>query len=273
MAIFTRILDFKRDFLARLRDKRSNPRYRVGEAFPLKAMLNLVGDDGAARHKSITRGNGRDWGGRVSDLSDAGLSIYLPPAAVTTRGEPSIVRLTLEQHELVIPCTVAHYRVYHSHALCGVKLEFKDFKVQKAYQQLVEAVRLGASFSPTTRGRCKRAPLGAVRRSWRSANKAHLTDWRVSGQPQSNGFELSLGEHSITGNTAHPGLEVQTRSPMTQSSLVEENEVRQLFRWVVANMPKSIPVDLRNLMTKMSAQPPPGAPDPGPAGKWQPPKR
>lgn len=256
--IFTRILDFKRDFLARLRNKRSHPRHRVGAGFPLKASLNLVGDESFNAKRTPLRGTGLNWSGRVGDISANGLNLILPPATATARGEPSVLKLTLENYVLEIPCTVAHFRVYSSHSLCGVRLAFADFKTQKAYLQLVEAVSMGASFAPAGPGRTQ---PGFVRRSWRSANKALLTDWRDAGSRALDHFELTLGEHSVQGQSSRPGLEVHPRGDNAKSvSPAVEGEVRQLFRWVVGNLPKNVPADLREFMTRIGSNPPSASP-------------
>ncbi len=281
--LFTRILDFKRDFLARLRNKRSHARHRVGSGFPLKASLNLSGDEALVRRGAAVRGRGCDWGGRVGDISNNGLNIILPPAAITARGEPTTLRLSLENHELVIPCRVAHFRVYHSHALCGLRLEFDDAKTEKAYHQLVAVVSLGASFASAGPGRSQ---PGFVRRSWRSANKALLTDWRETGSRALDHFELTFGEHSVQGQSTRPGLEVHLRADGAKSvPPAVEGEIRQLFRWVVGNLPKSMPADLRELMSRVASNPPvPAGRAPvtsraftsttisAPPSTWQPPK-
>lgn len=251
MALFTRILDFKRDLLARLCNKRSHPRHRVGEGFPLKAVLNLVGDDAPVRKGPAVRGRGCDWSGCVGDISYGGLNIILPPAATAVRGEATTLRLTLDNHVLEIPCTVAHFRVYNTHAFCGIRLAFDDFKTQKAYVQLVEAVSMGASFAPAGPGRPQ---PGFVRRSWRSTNKALLTDWRQADGRALDHFELTLGKHSVQGRSAAPGLEIHHRAKSKKSvPPAEEGEVRQLFRWVVGNLPKNVPADLRELMSRVAS--------------------
>ncbi|MES1167583.1 MAG: PilZ domain-containing protein [Oleiharenicola lentus] len=257
--IFTRILDFKRDFLARLRNKRSHPRHRVGAGFPLKASLNLVGEESYNAKRTPVRGTGLAWSGRVGDISANGLNLILPPAAATARGEPSVLKLTLENHALEIPCTVAHFRVHgSSHALCGIRLAFDDFKTQKAYLQLVEAVSMGASFAPAGPGRSQ---PGFVRRSWRSVNKALLTDWRDAGSRALDHFELTLGEHSVQGQSSRPGIEVHHRGNNAKSvSPAVEGEVRQLFRWVVGNLPKNVPADLREFMTRIGSSVPSAPP-------------
>jgi hypothetical protein len=276
--IFTRILDFQRDLLARLRNKRSHPRHRVGANFPLKAVISLSGDDSPVAKGGPAGGRGCDWSGRVGDISNNGLNIMLPPAAAAARGESTTLRLTLENHVLEIPATVAHFRVYNSHSLCGLRLTFADFKTQKAYLQLVEAVSLGASFAPAGPGR---SLPGLVRRSWRSKNKALLSDWREADSRALDHFELTLGDHSVQGRRSRLGLDVQNRAQAGKSvAPAVEGEVRQLFRWVVGNLPKSVPADLREFMTRIasSAPTPPQArtsakpPASTPPSQWAPPR-
>ena len=258
---FSRILDFKRDFLARLRNKRSHPRHRVGADFPLKASLALAGADKFNPDQPPVRGSGLIWSGRVGDISDHGLNIILSPAATTARGEPTFLRLALEGEELVIPCTVAHFRVQNRHALCGVRLEFDDSPTQLAYHQLVEAVKLGASFSATGPARLR---AGFFRRSWRSSGRTLLTELR---EPESHAlvhFELSLADHQVLGRGFPPGLEIQARAGQEHLHASEKQaEVHRLYRWLVANLPKGVPADLRDLMTRVGVGPttPPGAVD------------
>src|SRR5258706_289088 len=99
--LFSRILDFKRQVLARLRNKRAHPRHRVGADFPLKASLGLVGSEKFNADQASVRGRGLHWSGRVGDISANGLNILLSPAATTARGEATILRLTLEDQEIV----------------------------------------------------------------------------------------------------------------------------------------------------------------------------
>ncbi len=253
MPIFTRLLDFKNGFLTRLRNKRRHPRHRVGTGFALKASLNLSGSGKVNPGKAPARGSGVNWGGGVCDISAGGLSIILSPAATTVRGESSVLHLTLDKHEIVIPCTVAHFRLYSSHALCGVQLEFDDFKPQKAYLQIVEAVKLGSSFEPMGPGR-KQA--GFVSRSWHSTQKTHLTEWRPANALVVDHFELSFGDYKVTGWKARPGLEVHHRKGGEKSvAPAVETEVRAMYRWIVGNLPKNVPADLRELMSRSAGTP------------------
>ena len=259
---FSRILEFKRDFLARLRNQRSHPRHRVGADFPLKASLALAGADKFNPDKAPVRGSGLIWSGRVGDISVNGLNIILSPAATTARGETTFLRLALEDEEMVIPCTVAHFRTHSRHALCGVRLEFDDFPTQQSYHQMVEAVKLGASFASPSPAR-KRA--GMVRRSWRSSGRTLLTELR---EPESHAlvrFELTLADHQVLGRAFPPGLEILARDG--KASIVgpeQQAEVLRLYRWLVANLPKAVPADLRELMVRVGVSPTP----PTGSGPW-----
>lgn len=245
-------MDFKRDLLAKLRNKRRHPRHRVGVGFPLKASLSLVGSE--RFNPDRPPGNaGMNWSGGVGNISCRGLSILLSPAATTARGESSRLNLTLENHGFSLSCHVKHFRVYNSYAVCGVELEFDDFSAQKSYQQLVEAVALGASFVATGPARSQ---AGFLRRTWRSTGQTLLTEWREPGTRAINRFELSFGNHTVEGQGDSCSLTVRRQGNRTKPVPPEiEAEIRQLCRWIVGNLPKGVPSDLRNLMTRASGAP------------------
>jgi hypothetical protein len=250
VALFTRILDFKQAFLSRLRDKRSSPRFNVGAAFPLKATLILSGDS-APPKKGAAASAGLSWGGRVGNISSNGLSVILPPAALTSRGEETSVRLAVDEHEIEISCLVAHFRVYNSYSVCGVKLKFDDFKLQKAFHQIVEAVRVGTAFEPAP---AARNTGGLLRQQWRSVNRAVLTEWRNATTRKIERFELTIGEHRLAGQVSPPGILVEARSSNTKApvSAAVAGEVRDFFRWVSNNLPKVVPADLRDLVGRLA---------------------
>jgi hypothetical protein len=244
--LFKRILRFKREFLAKLRDKRKSTRYAVGPRFPLKATVNLTGQVAGA----ALSGKGYDWGGRLINLSNNGAGLQLLRAATTVRGEKTELRLALEDHQLAIPCVVAHFRTYSGYSLCGLSLHFIDFKVQKGYLQLVEAISMGASFTPLkTKGLAPNRP-GLVAERFTADNKAVLTAWRTVKGNELDGFELAVAEHCVKGGATVPPLVVfrLTKPPKVEASAEVAGEVRRLFRWMVPNLPKAVPADLRALM-------------------------
>lgn len=249
MAFFTRILNFKQTFLARLRDKRTQPRYTVGAAFPLRATIILSGSN--AGGKKGSSGSGLSWSGRAGNISTNGLSVMLPPAALTARGEETSLRLTLDDHEVDLSCTVAHFRVFATHSVCGVKLNFDDFNVQKAYNQIVEAVRIGTSFEPA-----QSSTSGSlVRQQWRSVSRSTLSEWRNTTTHKIERFELSVAEHRLTGQVSPPSVQITPRGSNSKSPVPAETaiEVRDFFRWIGANLPKTVPADLRDLMNRLTS--------------------
>lgn len=148
-------------------------------------------------------------------------------------------------------------------------------------------MKLGSSFEPTGPGR-KQA--GFVSRSWHSAQKTLLTEWRDAGTNALDHFELSFGEHKVLGWKARLGLEVQHRKGGEKSVAPKvQDEVRQMYRWMAGNLPKNVPADLRELMSRSSGTPfaapaPAAKPAPGlprastsagvttPPSAWQAPK-
>ncbi len=233
VAIFSRILDFKRTLLARLRDQRQEVRHRTGADFALQA---------AAVFDNLS------WSGRVTDVSANGLSFRLPLASTARRGHATNVRVVLEGRELSVPCTVAHHRSTPTHALCGLRLEFRDFAVQKSWMQIVEAVNLGISFKPAD---APRISLGLARRQWRSLRHTRLTEWRETGTRKIERFEFVLAEHVVEARRDEPGLTISPVSDRARSATGPVSaEVRQLFLWVLANLPGSaaVPTDLREFM-------------------------
>lgn len=253
MLFFNRILKFKPGAFGKLSDKRKSPRYAVGPNFPLRAAITLGGAD--TRGKP-TQSTGRDWAGRLANLSRSGASIELHPAALTTAGEKSILKLSLGNVKLEIPCRVVHFRVYSNYATCGVELTHDGGTVEKAYLQLLEAVAIGASFAPAAAAAFKRAPSGMVVEQFRSEDKAQLYAWREATSKKIESFEMTMGEYCVRGDAKSPQLEVYARktppsgktalsdSTYTLSAGVSE-EVVQLFRWVIPNVSKAVPSDLR----------------------------
>ena len=256
MPFFTRILNFPRAVLARLRDQRQQARFRVGADFPLTATVDISGNGNLPPDAAGSRGPDGDWEGRVSDVSAQGLSVRLLKSAANPRLKATLVRITVDGRELAIPCTVAHFRVLSTHARYGLRLEFDDFTVQKAWHQIVEAVSLGASFALVGENRRPRVSLGLARRQWRSLNQARLTEWRETGSRKLDRFELIMEGHSVAGRVDEPGVVIRTVSGGKVAPVVE-TEMRRLVHWVTANMPAIVPFDLRVVMRRAAIPIPP----------------
>ena len=258
MALFKHILDFKRNTLAALRDKRKAKRFYVGSGLPLKATIVLPDSDSSGRKNSAKNDPGRNWGGSLFNMSNVGLSLQLPPAALASRGEETVVMLSLDGHELKLSCTVAHFRVQNSTAYCGVALKEGELGQSKAYLQLLEAVALGSTLAPVEGGQLHQRP--ALRaESYKSDRPALLTAWREPEKAELRGFELVLGDHCLRGEAKRPALEIFSSKAEGErmawsapgfafSEGVENQELRQLFRWIALNLPRAVPTDLREMM-------------------------
>lgn len=258
--LFKGLLNLKRDAWARLRDKRKAKRYPVGPRFPLKASVELIGRDKPDPRVTATLG----WGGHVANVSTNGLNLHLPPGAISFRGEETILTLSLDQHELKIPCTVAHFRVAGTHAICGLKLKFDDPAVEHGYHQLIESVISGSTLEPV-RAKSGQNPPGTVREQYRAENGVTLTAWRDKKNKALDSFELVVDDVCIRGQKVSPFYEAYRRSdtgvanesakaalsaPGFTMIRSPQPEIRQLFRWIVSNLPKSLPSDLRSLLEK-----------------------
>jgi hypothetical protein len=244
--LFKRILDFKQAALGRLRNKRKADRYPVGPGFPLKGTVGLRGGASSAC----------DWSGSPANLSTNGASLLLPPAAATARGERTTLRLAIDQYQLQLPCVVAHFRVLSTHAVCGLKLEPSGFPEQKAFFQLLEAVRIGAGMAPVKAPAFARCPPGLSLEQYREDAKSRLNVWRQTASREIDSFELMIDQHCLRGEAAGQTLEISARTPgktgkdgsADNLSAGVTDEVRQLFRWVVLNFTHAVPADVQVFM-------------------------
>ena len=275
VALFKHILDFKRNAMDKLRDKRKAKRFYVGPAFPLKATIMLPDSDTMGRKsKAYDQSDpGRSWGGSLFNMSNVGLSLQLPPAAIAKRGEQTVVMLSLDGHELKLPCTIAHFRIQNATAYCGLTLDDSDLIQGKAYLQLLEAVAIGSTFAPAEGGVAHHRE-GLRAEKYKSFRPALLTAWRDPERSELAGFELVLGDHCLRGEAKRPALEIFSskaggdRKAWSAPSFafsegVENEELRKLFRWVTLNLPRAVPTDLREMMrffahSRTDWVPPPG---------------
>lgn len=255
MLLFKRILDFKRAHFSRLRDKRRTERFPVAPGFPLKASVSLLGVDNPGLSKAPA-GSGYSWGGAIADISGEGISLRLPPASASARGENTILTLSLDGGELRIPCSVAHFRIQGAEARCGLALKFTDEVQQKSYLQLIETVAIGARFTPAKAPKAKAGKPVAER--YTSESKAVLTAWRPAADAKPERFELVIGDLRMTSEAGRPELRIcagadDDATPVTG---LQRQEAFQLFRLVTANLSKDVAADLRSWMRMLAAPAP-----------------
>jgi len=236
-------------------EKRRATRYVVGSAFPLKSVLNLVGRDDNGEVLKTGDGEGWDWNGRLVNFSASGVSIQLPPATAARRGDRCTLILSLVNYQLSIPCHVAHVRSLKDSIVFGLKFEFGAGTPPPDYQQLLELVAFGASLKPEKDGAKTADGSGYLVEHYRGDFGSHLTVWRAASGGQVQWFEFQLAEFFVRGGTATPKLEFAAgqKRNVKPVSPDQVEQIHQLFRWVVPNIARSVPEDVRHSLQHFAA--------------------
>ena len=250
MLFFERILNSKQS----PKEQRRASRYAVGAAFPLKAVLNLVGRDEFGELLASTDGRGWNWAGRLANFSASGVNMQLPPATAAQRGDSCLLILSLADYELNIPCHVAHARLQPDSVLFGLKFDFADAETSQSCQQLLELVAFGASLKPEKSSTAPDAS-GYVVEHYRGDFESHLTVWRAADGGAVQWFEFRLAQYCVRGNAQTRLLEFasgesKNGAPITPAQVCE---IHQLFKWVVPNIARAVPADIRHSLQTFAA--------------------
>jgi hypothetical protein len=253
--LFKRILDFQKTEGGVL-DKRGAKRYPVGAKFPIKAKITLTARDGEGNAKP---GASIDWGGQLGNLSGSGVSIRLHPAAVANSGEACALKLELDNKIFELETTVAHFRVGPQYVACGLAINFPDSYTRKAYLQLMEPVVIGSTLAPAT-GKVKQDLPGLIKEQYQGESDSLLSVWRDSSGKTAKLFELVAHDYCIRGTTETPGLKItslggsnagkRASRPVTTVPITDDHqaEVRQLFQFIVQNLGKGVPSELKRFL-------------------------
>jgi hypothetical protein len=274
VAFFRRLLNFPRDTMARLRDKRRARRYPASPTLPVKVSVLLHGADTwtgskAPQSRAPQPDLSREWAGPMVDLSSGGISFLTLPAAMSSRGEQTKVRVLIGRHVIEIPCTVVYLRTTRDAARLGLSLQFEDEANEKAYLQLLECLVMGATMQPWRPFGLRRNSPGLRREQYRSENGARLYAWREKKGGRLHSFELHLAGHILRGEAdalvPQNSLEVFTRSDKARHgptavsntkyvlSSGEHTELRFMYLLVVSNFPSVVPADLRRFLQRFEA--------------------
>lgn len=250
MLFFERILNSKQAY----KEQRRAARYAVGAAFPLKSVLNLVGCDEFDEALASPDGQGWNWTGRLINFSASGVSMQLPAATAARRGDNCSLILSLADYELTIPCHVAHTRKHPGSVQFGLKFDFPDDNTPEGYRQLLELVAFGASLRPEKSRPDRPDESGYVVENYHGDFESHLTVWRGPGGAV-QWFEFQLAQYCVRGSAQNRTLEFaaggrKNRAPVA-AGLV--GEVHQLFKWVVPNIARAVPADIRQSLQSFAA--------------------
>ena len=162
-----------------------------------------------------------------------------------------MIALAIDGFELRVPCKVAHFRSSSAAAVCGVTLDLDDVAARKGYLQLVEALAIGAEFAPLSAKRRKNQH-GLVAETYASGRGGRLVAWRQADTGELDGFELRVEDWCWQGAVARAGLKIERVAGAKAARTAASEESRRLFRWIVLNLPRSVPSDLHELLAKFA---------------------
>jgi len=250
MLFFERILNSKS---GGVKEQRRATRYAVGSSFPIKAMLNLLGRDEFGQQLASADGRGWNWAGRLVNFSASGVNIQLPPAVLAKKGDSCLLILSLAGHQLNVPCHVVHMRPHPDSVQFGLRFDFPDKHAPAGFQQLVELVAFGASLKP---GKAPSTDAsGYVVEQYQGDFDARLTVWRESVRGAVLWFEFQLANYCVRGDVGARTLEFaagdgKNAKPVTSAQI---GEIHQLFKWVVPNVARAVPSDVRQSLQSFAA--------------------
>ncbi len=241
MLLFSRIFNFEKAKVAQL-EQRLNTRYTPGPAFPLQAKLNVAG---------------QEWPAKVQNVSGNGLGLLIGPEAAVAVGQPARVLLLLVDYQFELEGRLAHVKPQARGIYCGVGLNFGDFMVQKAYLQLLQPIAIGQSLQPVAADRVIQNEPQFIKQVYRGESDCVLTVWLAMtvGTPL-HSFEFRMHDYFCRAKMQTGVLEAyqleasdshkaKLTNPVFDSTGGLQDEIRQLFRWIVPNLSQAIPDDIR----------------------------
>lgn len=250
MLLFRRIFDFQKSDVQQFVDQRLNRRYTPGRTFPLRASLVEGGKEAAAQ---------------IHDLSASGLALITERGAAPAPGKDLRVRLTLPPYVLELKGVAAHFRPVDDGMLCGMSLVFDDFTQLKSYLQLLQPVSIASTLQAVDPARVQQNEPQFIKQVFRGESDSVLSVWleKRLGTPL-HSFEFRMHDYFVRAEASIGVLEVFLReqieathkgkitTPVFDTSGAASAEIRQLFRWVVLNLPPEIPDDVRVFMQRMA---------------------
>lgn len=250
MLLFRRIFDFQKKDIQQFVDQRLNRRYTPGRLFPLRAIIL----DGL-----------RDIPVRIHDLSASGIGLLTSRDDAAPIGQERQIRLSLGPHILDVKGHATHARPRGDEMLCGMSLAFDDFTRLKSYLQLLQPVAIASTLQTVDPARVPQNEPQFLKQVYRGESDSVLSIWleKKLGTPL-HSFEFRMRDYFVRAEVSVGMLEVFLReqiesthkgkitTPVFDTSGAATEEIRQLFRWVVPNLPPEIPDDVRVFMQKVA---------------------
>lgn len=225
-------------------ERRSAQRFKVQPGFPVKAVLNFVPRDHTGAPVSSSR-HGWHWKGSLVDLSEQGMRVRMGAGVKTGVGETCELRLSGEEFELNLSCTLTNLREAPEGVHFGLRLEFADREAWLAYRRLLEAVAMSAQLKPRTKA-AKPDESGYVVEKFASNRPSSLTVWRHPQDGAPSAFEFIMGDWSVRA-AAGQGAEYFSNDDTGSrpATSFRTQEIHRWFQWVAGNLPPVVPDDVK----------------------------
>lgn len=249
MQLFRRIFNFEKAEVDKI-EQRLNHRFTPGAAFPLQAWL-LTGD--------------RETPAKIDNISGNGLGLILgDPAIPAETGQDVRIRLALAAHQQTLKGRLVQVRAEGKNRFCGVDLSRGDFLEKKAYLQLLQPVAIGQSLLAVPAERVVQNEPQFIKQVYRGEDQSALTVWleKSSGTPL-HSFEFEMHDYFCRADAKSGILEAYVReaadshkgklsNPVFDTSGDLQAEIRQLFRWILPNLARPVPDDIRAFLQRFA---------------------
>lgn len=233
-------------------ERRTQERHAVNQDFALKATLCYVGRDETGAPMSESR-HGWNWKGRLIDCSEAGMRIQLGAGLQAVIGESCDLRLGIQDFEVTVPCLVANISETPQGVMFGLQHQIYDETARLNYLRIVEGVAIANTLKLQSR---TPGPddSGYVVEHYLSNRSARLTIWRHPADDSVSAFELQLSDCLLRAAEGQ-GLEYFTGGDAGSqpATAVQCHQIHQLFQWIVANLPQTVPADTREFLRRVAA--------------------
>lgn len=252
MLFFKRILEANKTTAPS--DRRGGSRYAVHPGFPVKTMLNLVGRDELGQPLPAHDGEGRDWTGRLINLSDTGARVQMPLTVLAQRDDTCRLKIDVQGYELAVPGHIAHVAERRDSLVLGLALDLAHSRTATAYRQLVELVALGSTLKVLR-------PLqpdssGYLVEEYAGEPASRLVVWRQMVGREVAAFEFQLKDCLVRGLAGRDGVECYPgieAAGARQAAGAKAEEIRRLYQWVVLNLAPAVPADVREFLQRHAA--------------------
>jgi hypothetical protein len=234
-------------------ERRRTQRYVVNPKTPIKAVLSFIGRDETGVRLSSSR-VGWDWKGHLVDFSERGASMQLGAAALAAKGDAGELKLTLRDTVLEIPCHIANVRVQAEGLIYGLQFGDIDEATRDAYRRVLDILALGIRLKPQFK-KTEPDQTGYLVEQYASDCQSRLTVWRNQGDRSVAAFEFQLKDNLVRGADRYPVIYLAGPNPATarRAPPARSTEIQHLFRWVVPNLAKCVPADVRDFLQRFVA--------------------